>query len=355
MRRSATAYRRFTDEEIARANSVDILTIAESYGYEPENGGRKAIHLKHSGGLYLFPESNRFYHWTGDEGKNKGGTIDFVMREENLDFGEAVAKLIGERYTESIRTVKQYVPKPKEPIAMPELAENHNRAYWYLTKVRGIDPSIVSYFIDRKMILQEAQYGNTVFVSYDKDGTPKYLAKRASSSNNTFRQDDGNSDKSFPFFYEGKSDLVIVNEAPIDMMSHATLTMLHGGDWRQDHRISLGCTWDGALERYLSWHPEIKRIVIGYDNDYLARNKDGILMNWGQLAADKHFKKYTGKGYACAIHTPHLKDFNLELTELRKGRTVQDMDAQRMRELEAEFEKVAADEPTEESEDDLEL
>ena len=62
--------------------------------------------MKHSGGLYLFPDSNRFYHWTGGEADKKGGAIDFVMREENLPFTEAVAKLIGENYTPYTRRTK---------------------------------------------------------------------------------------------------------------------------------------------------------------------------------------------------------------------------------------------------------
>ena len=31
------------------------------------------------------------------------------------------------------------------------------------------------------------------------------------------------SDKSYPFFHEGTSDLLIVTEAPIDLMSHASI------------------------------------------------------------------------------------------------------------------------------------
>ena len=62
MRQSNVAYRKFTDEEIRRANSVDIVSLARSYGYEPEQAGRKAIHMKHSGGLYLFPDSLSLIH-----------------------------------------------------------------------------------------------------------------------------------------------------------------------------------------------------------------------------------------------------------------------------------------------------
>lgn len=356
MKRSKMTYRHFESDEIAKANSVDILSLAERYGYEAEKAGRKAVHMKHSGGLYIFPESNRFFQWTGADKGEKGGAIDFVMREEGLSYPEAVAKLLGVDYSSFTREVTPYVPKPKKPLVLPEMAGNFKRAYWYLVAVRGIDPQIVSYFMKQKQIMQEARYGNTVFVGYDRDGMPKYCSMRASRTDSNFKMDAENSDKSFPFFYEGKSDLLIVNESPIDMLSHATLTKLYQGGWQKDHRISLGCIWDGALERYLSWHPEIRRIVFGYDNDYLARDKDDKLTNWGQLAAERHLQKYTQKGFDCAIHTPHLKDFNEQLTETRKGRTIQEMDAQRMRELETEFEKDAADEPTVlESEDDLEI
>ena len=63
MSRSAAAYQKFTEDEIRKANSVDILSLARGYGYEPEKAGRKAVHMKHSGGLYIFPENNRFFQW----------------------------------------------------------------------------------------------------------------------------------------------------------------------------------------------------------------------------------------------------------------------------------------------------
>ena len=47
MRRSAAVYHKFTEEEIRQANSVDILSLARGYGYEPEKAGRKAVHMKH--------------------------------------------------------------------------------------------------------------------------------------------------------------------------------------------------------------------------------------------------------------------------------------------------------------------
>jgi hypothetical protein len=57
------------------------------------------------------------------------------------------------------------------------------------------------------------------------------------------------------------------------------------------------------------------------------------------------------RGYECAVHGFHLKDFNKDLLEMRKGRTPDDLDRQRESELQAEFEKDAAEDPVEEQED----
>lgn len=129
MRRSAAAYQKFTEDEIRQANSVDILSLARGYGYEPEKAGRKAVHMKHSGGLYIFPENNRFFQWTGPDDGVKGGAIDFVMREENLSFPEAVGKLIGKEFSPSVKQVVPYEKKEREPLVLPEKADNMKRAY----------------------------------------------------------------------------------------------------------------------------------------------------------------------------------------------------------------------------------
>ena len=356
MRQSGVTYRHFTNEEIEKANNVDIVRVAEDYGYQIEKSGQKALHLKNSGGLYLFPDGNKFYHHTADDAYKKGGTINFVMHMEHLAFGEAVAKLLGVEYEIYQTDSKPYVPKLREPMVLPEKAANFKRAYWYLASVRGIDTEIISIFMNEKKVFQEAKYGNVAFVGYDRDGAAKYCSMRATYTNSSFKRDADNSDKSYPFFYEGQSDLVIVNESPIDLMSHATLTKIAGSDWRQDHRVSVGCLSLGALDRYLEWHPEIKRLVFAFDNDYLARNQQRQLCNWGQIAVDKAIDKYSHLGFQCAAHVPHLKDFNQDLIEIRKGRTPAELDTRREREMRENFEKYAERESdVEENEDDLEL
>lgn len=94
----------------------------------------------------------------------------------------------------------------------------------------------------------------------------------------------------------------------------------------------------------MQWYPEIKKIVFSLDNYYLAKDKDGCYRNWGQLAANKWCDRYSEKGYEVAIHVPHLKDFNQDLIETRRGKTAADLDIMHESELKAEFEKYSIEE-----------
>jgi len=309
----------YTKEQIAQANSVNMIDYATMNGYHLENGGVKALHVKRSGGLYLFKDSNRFYHHTTEK---TGGMIDFVIQFEGKDFLQAVEHLIKER-----PNIGEYVPPP-EPVrkergemVLPDKAQNYKRVYWYLCTARGIEPEIVSKLMNEKKIYQQADKGNCVFVGYDENKIPKYCSKRGTYPDKPYKGDQDNSDKSYPFSMEGTSNRLYVTESPIDVMSHATLSKMHNIDYMQDHRISLGCLSDRALEWYLKQHPEIKQIIFALDNDMDGKAPDGSPCNHGQEAAKKFCAKYEKLGYDTAVQTPNAKDFNEDLTVIRNARS----------------------------------
>ena len=106
------------------------------------------------------------------------------------------------------------------------------RVFAYLTKTRKIDPEIVQTMMKQAKVYQSRQEiggkvrRNCAFVGYDSKGTPRYCALRGPSAGSSFRQDMENSDKTYGFLMEGKSNRVYEFEAPIDAMSHATLYKL---------------------------------------------------------------------------------------------------------------------------------
>ena len=199
----------------------------------------------------------------------KGDSIAFVMMEENLSFVEAVKQLLGARYTplrDAVSHTVHALPEKKDLI-LPDKAANYKRAYWYLVAVRGIDASIVSALMNEKKVYQDTR-GNCVFIGYDEQGKPRHCAKRGTGPNakEQYKGDHGGSDKSYPFHIVGRSNKVYAFESAIDCMSHASIAMSFGTDWRQDHRISQGCLADNALQRFLELH-DIKEICFAYDND----------------------------------------------------------------------------------------
>ncbi|ASA23396.1 DUF3991 and TOPRIM domain-containing protein [Paenibacillus donghaensis] len=305
--------------KITQANNTNLIEFAKSNGYILENGGRRALHAKQSGGLYFFKDSNKYYHFSTD---TRGGPIDFVMQFWNLNFKEAVVLLLDSE-------TPQHIPSPSpthkdnSQLSLPDKAPNYRRVIWYLVHVRGIDAEIISSLMHERKLYQQDKTGNCVFVAYDQEGIAKYCSMRGSTPERPFKQDREYSDKSYPFRIPGNanSQRVYVCESPIDAMSHATLTKLNGIDWRADHRISLGCLSDSALERFLSQY-SIQEIIFCLDNDHNATFRDGSpAPNWGQEAAFKFAHKYEQLGYQTSIQTSHNKDFNVDLVTMRQAIT----------------------------------
>lgn len=311
----------YTKEQIAQANSVNLIDYAAMNGYMLENSDKKSLRVKRSGGLYLFKDSNRYYHHSTEK---MGGPIDFLMQFENMTFLGAVGHLINER-----PSIGVYVPPPTPPkkergkLVLPDKSPNIKRIYWYLCSARGIDPKIVSKLVQERKLYQQDKFGNCVFVGYDEKKEPRYCSKRGTNPEKPYKGDQDNSDKGYPFSMTGTSSRLYVLEGPIDVMSHATLCKMQNIDYLQDHRISLGCLSDKALTWYLKQNPDIKQIVFAFDNDMDGKSPDGLPCNHGQNAAVKFAKKYKELGYDTAIQTPTAKDFNEDLMDIRNAKVLE--------------------------------
>lgn len=246
----------FSKEQIAQANSIDLIQLAKSQGYILENGGRRAFHAKQS-----------------------GGPIDFVMQFLHMNFKEAVACLLGTERPEH-RPSPSPAPRERDQLHLPEKASNYCRAAWYLMQIRGIEPEIVSRLMHEKKLYQQDKTGNCVFVGYDEEGVAKYCSMRGTTPERPFKQDREHSDKSYPFHIAGTSTRLYVCESPIDAMSQANIIKIKGLDWTVDHYISLGGLSDQALERFLQQN-HITEIIFCLDNDHHATYYDGSpAPNW---------------------------------------------------------------------------
>ena len=167
----------------------------------------------------------------------------------------------------------------------------------YLRK-RGIAAQVIRQFMNSGLLYEDAVHHNCVFVGRDESGQAKYAGLRGTYDLDSpgFKGDATGSDKNtgFSLPHDPQSDLVLVFEAPIDLMSYLTLHR------DTTNAVALCGLYDGALQTYLQAHPEIRRIALCLDAD-----------EPGQKAAQQLQEKYQLQGYAVTVEKPRCgKDWN---------------------------------------------
>ena len=82
---------------------------------------------------------------------------------------------------------------------------------------------------------------------------------------------------------------LIVTEAAVDAWSFASMLELHGLDFQDYTYLSLECTYEGPLGKYLEENPQIKTIYLGQDAD------EAGLKSREKCRALLKERQYTGK------------------------------------------------------------
>ena len=261
-----------SDEDIQKAREMDLLTYLEAY--EPQ----ELVHV--SGDTYCTREhdslkiSNGKWHWfsRGIGGKT---ALDYLINVQNYTLPEAVEIIIGRA---AVQPPVFHTPKyQNREFSMPEANVNNASVRRYLAS-RGIDPEIISYCINNKLLFETKKYHNAAFVGYDSAGKPCYAALRGTFG--SFKGEADGIDKRYSFSIQGEqASTVHLFEAAIDAMSFATLLKITGRNWRRDTLLSLGGVYipkreseiPAALEQYLTDHPQTESIVLHLDSDEVGR------------------------------------------------------------------------------------
>lgn len=271
-----------TPEDVARAKEMDLLTYLQTY--EPGN----LVHF--SGNTYCTREhdslkiSNGKWHWFS---RGIGGrtALDYLIKVEGYPFPQAVETLVGRT---AARPPVFHAPKPVPPkeFIMPELTPNTRKVADYLLG-RGIHPEIIDYCLKNKLLFETRKYHNALFAGYDANGKIRYGALRGTIGD--FKGEVPGSDKHYSFAIppDGNAGRLHLFEAAIDAMSYATLLRMKGRDWRRDGLLSLAGVYKNsrqfvvpmALERYLSDHPEVRKLHLHLDNDEVGREAAAGIAN----------------------------------------------------------------------------
>ena len=181
--------------------------------------------------------------------------------------------------------------------------------YAYLSQTRGISPDVISDFMRSKQLYQDTK-GNCVFVGFDEQGTAKFDSVRGTLTEKKYRGDCKNSDKRYAFHQMGTdSTRLYIFEAPIDLMSHCTMTdqAFGKGAYKGQTRLALCGSSDVALEAFLERHKDVKVLHFRLDNDEA-----------GRAAVEKYTAKYQARGYEVHSVFSKGKDVNEDLINAQK-------------------------------------
>ena len=313
--------RKYSQADYLTLTSVDCADVAVALGLQLDESNRttrKAIHIKDSGGLFLFPDKNNWYRHSDGA---KGFAVDLVTdilgcdRDYALDFiANNVVHGISRQETLSSyhhRTQQREADESKEFVVPPHDIKP-NRVFAYLIKTRGIDSDIVKAMVVQKLIAEDRVHHNCLFFGKDTDGNIRSCAVRGTATGKRFRGEVRNGDKSISFAMRGKNNILRLFESPIDAMSHATFSKLLGKDWTMDHRLSTnGCGYDSVLH-YLSQNENIDTVWLLFDNDEGGRKADAAIET--KLRRDFPDRALTIK----VAHPPqNYKDWNEALQDFR--------------------------------------
>ena len=287
---------RFTDTEMQIVRETDLLELLTHLGYQVKRIGR--YHTTAEMDSLRIKDRRTWFRYSQNTG---GDAVSLVQQFCGKTFPEAVEYLLAfngrarDSPAQVVSSIKQDTP-PK-PFALPPRNTDDRRVFAYLRK-RGIAAQVIRQFMNSGLLYEDAEHHNCVFVGKDHVGQAKYAGLRGTYDRDGkgFRGDVTGSDKNVGFAipHDPRSDLVLVFEAPIDLMSYLTLHR------DTTNAVALCGLYDGALQTYLQAHPEIRRIALCLDAD-----------EPGQKAARQLQEKYQLQGYAVTVEKPRCgKDWN---------------------------------------------
>ena len=221
---------RITQEQIDRANAVNLPQFLIEHGFELKRMSRDEFIWKDHDSLFIHDnqngESGKWFRFSENHG---GDNIAFVREYMDLNFRQAVELLNDETYIDTQfrpyphQKPKFRVSKPDKPVEI-HLRENPDcrKVMDYLCRVRGLDFSLVSELINQGRISQESgYYGNAIFKYFNEDGKLVGAEKCGTNEWQKFKSIEKGSASGYGFeIVRGNGENALFFESSIDMLSY---------------------------------------------------------------------------------------------------------------------------------------
>lgn len=302
------AGRRYTEEELRIAKSVDLTAVAQRLGYTVVRVGSMYT-LKEMDSIRIYNRRS-WFRWSrvAEKGSNGGTQIDFLRVFGGMTVKDAVFWLLdfaGYRRLdqEGAQPLKYQVKEEakKKLFCLPEPAAGYDAVYRYLGEERSIGREVIDFFIRQDLIYASKRYRDVVFKGNDRNGVTHFASLRGPD----IKRDVAGNDKHYGFnYWNGDSTELEVFEGAIDLLSYVELTQDY-----ETNKLALGMLSDAPLETFLEEHPQIRSIAFCLDNDQPGRE-----------ATERLMRKYYERGYEVEDAPPPsaYKDYNECLADLKR-------------------------------------
>ena len=294
---------KITEEQIERANLVNLPQYLMSNGFELKRAGKEyvwkehdSLHIKDNGS----GERGQWFRFS----ENKGGdNIDFLREYMGMSFAEAVESLTGEQIDRTY-TPQKLKQQSARDFSLAE-ADNTRRVFAYLCKTRGLDYDLVASLVRRGVIAQEEKTGNVLFKYFDTDGKVIGAEKVGTSTNQKFKGIAVGSAGGYGFeVLRGSGEKAFFFESAIDLLSYL---QMYGKEADNCRLVSMmGVKPQTVIDT-------MKRNEISPDNVFLCSDNDTA----GNEFAEKLMTEYPEMK---RITTPDTyKDWNDMLRDIPKA------------------------------------
>ncbi len=271
----------YTEEQIIKARSIDLLTYLQTY--EPT----ELVHVR--GNTYCTRDhdslkiSNGKWMWWS-RGFGGSSALDYLIKVKGMQFMDAMKILTDDNeiaLNNATVLGESGQSKGSRRLLLPERSETDFEIIRYLTG-RGIDGEIIKTCIDEGLLYESLPYHNCIFVGFDESGNAAYAFYRATTGERLMGEAAG-SDKRYSFRIDRAGSTLHVFESAIDLLSYATIMKMRTGEWRAEPMVSLGGVYAPsahnkqsklpiALENMTQNQTQINTIALHLDNDYAGRS-----------------------------------------------------------------------------------
>ena len=260
---------RLSEEQIERANTVNLPQFLMQNGFDLKRVGREYVWKDHDS-MHIKDnapgERGVWHRFSTDEG---GDNIAFLRQYMNMSFVEAVEALNGEHYDRTYTPLHTDTPKKTaEKEGVPEIneADNCKRVFAYLCKTRGLDYDLIVSLVKQGLISQEEKRGNVLFKFFDENGKVIGAEKVGTSTEYRFKGIAEHSAEGHGFeVVKGSGEKAFFFESAIDMLSYL---QMHDNELDNCRMVSMmGLKPSIVLDTVLRYNIPSHNVFLCSDND----------------------------------------------------------------------------------------